>query len=345
MVDVQSAAALINGLRTEFVDIYDKLRIAQADSRLATVMENVGATNRTHPFAWWDAAPHMQYWPMGDAIPVDTFRAHKYDVPVHNFGIALEWLKWNRRDDQTQYLYQHARQAATSAALSEERIFFDVLNNVSTSATTYLPGVPNAADGVAMFSTTDAASAARFGATNGNKLTGNGITTVYDIQTDFFNAIVQFGLFKDGHGQPLISPSIIDQGVMVIHSSADEQVMSYAFDWMRQPMGVSTTGAPSATATITAAVASTNILKDRQFNIDRWSSNRLATGDWYVFLKGAPTKPTFLLERQSLEIHEAMAEDNVSDEGRRTGKESIQFEIRQGGAPTLPYGAIMIDNS
>ena len=47
MATIVSNSLLINGLRTEFVDTYQKIKNRQADSRLGLVMDlTVQATNR-----------------------------------------------------------------------------------------------------------------------------------------------------------------------------------------------------------------------------------------------------------------------------------------------------------
>jgi len=340
MATILSNNLLVNGLRTEFVDTYLAIKNRQADSRLGLVMDlTVQATNREHDFAYLNAAPHFEQWKLGETIPTDAMDSVKFNVPVFNWARRVPWSKWDRADDQTQSMFDMARMAGESAALVPERLFFGLLGN---DATDLLPAIPNAPDGAAFFSTTDGASAARFGITNGNLLTGTGVTTVHDVQADYYSGLEQWMGMQDGKGQPLLSKELIDAGVVIIHAAADTQVMEQSFLQLRQGIGMDNTGARGGT--VVAASADTNLVHDSSRNVELWGTSRLATGDWYMFLRNAPKKPTFLLDRQSAQEFSALEGDNNSDSVRDRGEEYIQFESRSGGGIALPYGAIKINN-
>ena len=175
MSTVIASSLLANGLRNEFADTYLKVKNRQADSRLSLVMDTHSATNRQHEFAYIEAAPHATFWPRGDAIPSDAMGSVTWTTKVYEYARRVKWLKWDRHDDQTSSLYDMARMAGESMALVGERAFFDLL----TETASLIPAVDNAPDGVGFFSATDGASAARFGITNGNLLTGTGVTTIH----------------------------------------------------------------------------------------------------------------------------------------------------------------------
>src|SRR5690606_22629508 len=158
-------------------------------------------------------------------IPTDAFKGVQFTVPVYEWARRVPWSKFDRKDDQTQSLYQVAREAGESAALLPERFFFDLITN---SAVT-MPAVPLAPDGAAMFATTNGGGTARFGATNGNLLSGNGIASVSAILTDYYRSIVQFKLFQDGKGQPLFRDNYVDNGFIIIHAAADTDAFQEAF--------------------------------------------------------------------------------------------------------------------
>lgn len=321
---------LANGLRTEFADTYTSVRNRQADGRLGMVMDlGIGATNRQHEFAYFEAAPHMDYWRRGDAIPADAMGSVTFTTKVYEWARRLSWSKFDRKDDQTRSLMEAAGMVGQSAALLPERFFFDLLQGT----TTLLPGVPNAPDGAAFFATT-AGGAARFGASSGNLLTGTGVATTATITADYYSALEQFLLFQDGKGQPLLSADRVAAGVLIIHAAADLDVFEAAFLQKRQGrlMGTDAGTTPS------------NVIQDASRNVELWASPRLATGDWYVFLKDPPKKPTFLLNREGVQEFSCLEGDNNSDHVRNTGQEYQQWETRQGAGIALPYGAIKVNN-
>jgi len=330
MSTVIASQVLANGLRTEFADTYSAIQNRQADSRLSLVMDlSIGATHREHEFAYFEAAPHMAQWTRGSSIPEDAFDSVSFTTPVYTWGRRIKWHKEDRKDDQTQSLMDIARMAGQSAALLPERFFFDLL----TGGTNTLPAVPNAPDGAAFFATT-AGGAARFGVTDGNLLTGNGIASVSSIRTDYYNAIEQFKQMQDGKGQPLLSDEVIDSGVVCVHSAADTEAMEEAFLQRRQGEVLGTD----------AGTTPSNLVQDASRNVTLWGSQRLATGDWYVFLRNPAKRATFTLDREGIQEYSSLEGDNNSDHTRNTGEEYVQWERRAGAGIALPYSAIKINN-
>lgn len=327
MPEIITTPTLVNGLRSDFIDTYQGIRNRQKDSRLALVMGEIAATNRKQDFAYFEKAGHVRLWRRGEAIPKEAHGSIGFSAYVHNWGMGVDWHKDDLQDDQTQSLMQSAKEAGESFGLLPERLFFDLLTGTATN----LPAIPLAPDGAAFFATT-AGGAARFGATNGNLLTGAGVSGIASVLTDYYKAIVQFGAFQDGKGQPLFSPETIGQGVLIIHANADTQVMEEAFLQKRQGIVKGTD----------AGTTPTNIIQDASRNVQLWASPRIATGDWYVFLLGAPKKPTFLLKRQEVQEHVSTMDN--SDHARKTGQEGIQWDSREGAGIALPYGAIKINN-
>ncbi len=327
MTTVVSSAVLANGLRTEFADTYMAINNRQADSRLAEVMDlSIGATNRQHEFAYFEAAPHMDFWRRGDTIPTDAFKSVQFSVPVYTWGRRVPWHKEDRKDDQTQSLFDMARMAGQSAALLPQRFFFDLI----AGTTLTLPATALAPDGAAIYATT-AGGSARFGATGGNLITGGGIASVSAILTDYYNAIEQFKAFQDGKGQPLLSDDIIDAGVTIIHPASLTEAFEQAF--MQQRIG----------KTSDASTPSNPVL-DANRTVSLWGTQRLTGNDWYVFLKAAPKKPIFLLDREGVQEFTSLEGDNNSDHTRNTGEEYVQWERRAGAGIALPYATIKIDN-
>ena len=332
MTSVIASQVLANGLRTEFSDTYLAIQNRQADSRLALVMDlGIGATNRVHEFAYFEAAPHMEQWVRGTTIPTDAFGSVQFSVPVYTWGRRVPWHADDKDDDQTQSLYDMARMAGSSAALLPERMFFDLIS----SSTGTLPAVPTAPDGAAFFATTDGGGGNRFGVSSGNLLTGTGVGSVSAIRTDYYNAIEQWKQYQDGKGQPLLADEAIDSGVIIVHSAADTEAMEETFLQRRQG---------EVYGSNTAAAKPTNLVQGASRNVTLWGSQRLATGDWYMFLKNPPKKATFLLDRQGVQEESSLRGENNGDHTRNTGEEYVQWHRRAGAGIALPFGAIKINN-
>ena len=327
---VNSSQVLANGLRTEFWDTYAAIQNRVADSRLAQVMDlSISATNREHEFAYFESSPHFDLWKRGDEIKSKGMGSVSFSVPVYEWGRRIPWLKWDRDDDQTGSLMDVARQAGASAAMLPERFFFDLIQN----ATSLLPAVPTAPDGVAMFSATNGAGAARFGVTGGNLLTGGGVTAAL-ILADFYKTIVRFMGFQDTEGQPLLGDSLMTQPFVIIHPLGLTEAMETAF-LQKQQLGDATAGG-----------AKSNIVADSAKRVTLWPSARLSdANDWYIFLGDPPKKATFFLDREGVQEETALMEDNNSDHTRQTAEESIQWWSRSGAGIALPYGAIKTTNT
>lgn len=327
--NVLTAPLLINGLRSEFTDTYQAIRNRQSSGMLSIVMDTITATNREHDFAYIEAGPHMELWRRGDPIPQDAMGSVTFKAVVHNWGRRVKWHRDDRADDQTQSLVDVARMAGESYGLLPERMFFDLL----TGSTDTLPAVPLAPDGAAFFSATDGNGGARFGATNGNLLSGGTVGSTSTVLADYYKAIVQFLAFQDGKGQPLFSAETVQSGTLILHSTADLQVFEQAFVQKTQGVVIGAAGAGVS-----------NIVQDASRNVKLWASPRIATGDWYVFLLNPPKKPTFRLDRKALTEQTAFEGDNNSDHTRTTGEEYIQWDAREGAGIALPYGAVKINN-
>lgn len=321
---VLASNVLANGLRTEFADTYSAIRNRQSDSRLAAVMDlSVPATNREHDFAYFEAAPHMEFWERGATIPTDAMDSVAFNVAVHEWGRRVPWSKFDRKDDQTQSLMDVARAAGTSAALLPERFFFDLLQ----SGTATLPSVITAPDGVGFFSATNGDGGARFGVTGGNVFDRSGVTAAA-ILTDFYTAINRFKGFEDGKGQPMLGDETLESGFVIIHPLGLTEAMETAFIQKRQGLS-------------TSATAVTNIVHDSSRNVTLWPSPRLTDDNqWYIFLANPPKKATFFLDREGVQEFSALEGDNNSDSNRSTAEEYVQWEARSGAGIALPYGAI-----
>ena len=331
MSEVIASGVLANGLRTDFWDTYAQIRNRQADSRLSLVMDlGVQATNREHKFGYIEAAPHFEQWIRGQSIPEDAMDSTDFTVPVFTWGRRVKWHNEDREDDQTQSLFDIARAAGESAGLLPERFFFDLITNTTGT----LPAIPLAPDGASMFSTTNGNGDDRFGVSGGNLLTGSGVASVSAIRTDYYNGIEQWKALQDGKGQPLLSPEIVDSGVVIVHGSGNTEAFEEAFLQKRQ-------GEVQGTD---AGTTPTNLVQDASRNVQLWGSSRISDNDWFMFLMGAPKKSTFFLDRKGIQEESSLRGENNGDLTRTTGVEYIQWHSRSGGGIALPFGAMKVNN-
>jgi hypothetical protein len=332
MQGIMAAAVLANGLRSDFLKTYTGVRKNQSDGRVGMLMSNVGMTNRYQTFAYMEAAPHVELWRTGDPIPTDAMGSVSFTGEVWNYARRIPWMKWDRKDDQVGGLYEAARGTGESAGLLPERFLFDMLDAANNTPGT-LPAMPLAPDGAALFATT-AAGAARFGATDGNIVTGTGVASTSTVLANYYTALNRFALFQDGKGQPLIPAERIMAGAIVVYAQANSEIMETAFLQRRQGRVMGTD----------AGVSVSNIVQEANRNVELWASPRLTGNDWYVALKDSPTKPFAFLDREGIKEYQALEDDNNSDHVRSTGQEFIQFETRCGALVALPYGIVKVNN-
>lgn len=330
MSTVISSEALALGLSQEFRDAYSKR--PTADSRLGQILDIIPATARTKKFAYFESAPYLTYWRRGDTVPTSAFGSVGWTTPVYEFAKAIEWHKNDRKDDQLDSLYEQARTLGQAAAIVDEQLAFDLIEG----GTSMLPAAVTAPDGAAFFNATDGGGSARFGVSGGNVVSGSGVASVAAILTDFYAAITRFVRMQDTQGQPLHMPEAVAGGFVVVAPAQLQYVMDQAFFQMRQGIVYGSN---------TAAAAVTSIVQDASRNVDLWVTPRLSdVDDWYVFLKNPPKKPMYTLDREGLIEQTALEGDNNSDQVRKTGIESIQFEVRKGAGLGPVYGAVQISN-
>lgn len=330
MVEVIASSTLANGLLADFRGTYDNIRNNQSDGRLAIVMDTKSARNRQHEYAYYKAAPHPRLWVRGEPIPVDAMSSVRFTAIVRNWGLRIPWHEDDKNDDQIQSLFASAQGGGENFGLLPERFFFDLIQGTTTT----LPAVPTAPDGAAMYSATDGGGGDRFGATGGNLVTGTGVATTSTIQADYYSAISRFMQFQDGKGQPLFPAERLSMGTLIIHSVADLKVFEEAFVQLRQGVVLGTD----------AGTTPSNVIIDSSRDVQLWASPRLATGDWYVFMKKPPVRPTFLLERMPLRERTALSDNNNSDHARTYNEEYVQWDSREGAGIALPYSTIKVDN-
>lgn len=322
MGNVQSHGQLINGVLTNFTGTYRDINNRQAAAPLSMVCDTTGVQmdNRKKDFTFRRAAPHFHLWERHDQIVREGMDSETWQVEAFKWGVKLQWPREDREDDQTGSLVGDAQAAGRSAALHNERMFFDAWEGT----TNILPYALKAPDGLDPFSTTT-----RFETSGGNVQSGESLATAVGWQSAVFAARERFGNFKDGKGQPLLTPDIID-GPMVIVCNND--VAEFAFQAFRQERNIGTH----------ATTQTTNLFQDMNRNITIWDTQRQTTTQAWIFLTGGPVPPCFVANRTPLETLTSMGGDSRSDETADFDIEWVQWRFRSGFGINEPYAAIQI---
>lgn len=339
---VVAGRSFIPGLRAELLGTYRRMYEGQRD-RLGRVMNlDLPSTRRTEFYFFWQSAPHMVRWAYGENMSEGGFKGVRFNITNVRWGRAISWQADDRADDQTNSLLQQARGLGESAALLDERVFFQILQGTTdgdllTDSSGTTPGneetsggVPNAPDGQSLFSTTNDGSAARFGATGGNLLTGTAITagpTEATMRADYWAVREQFGLLQDTQGQPLFGSQVLEGEAVFILAADNWEIATQAFQ--RSIIPVSSAGVSSELE----AIGLTPTI---------WPSQRITTDDYFTGLASVPNRAVFSQSREG--ITEVIATMQNSDLARQSDEESIRFKVRKGYGVGEPYALIQTNN-
>ena len=334
---VLAGATFAAGILAQALGTY-KQQYEVMKNRLGGCMElDYPSTRREEIYAYYDTAPFLNRWPVGENMEAGTFKGVRFSVLNHRWAQSVSWNASDAADDQTGGLMAQARQIGQNAAMLDERLFFQVLTG--TTDTDLLPSAtPNAPDGVALYNATDGTGAVRFGVSGGNIVTGN-VTSAIQCRTAYWTALGQFRNMQDTQGQPLHDEAVIDGPKILIYGAANEQVFRESFI-QNQVAGQAMTGAtPSASSPDIAA--SSNLIQDSDQVPSLWSTQRISDNDSFLFLENSPIKAAFSQLREPL--REQVATFDNSDVARDTGVESVRFWLRKGLGVNLPYQTLNLN--
>lgn len=321
---VQANAVLTAGLQANFAHTYARSSMAEREmvSKIVDLGQAAGA--RTTPLGYFQSADYPEYWQYGDPIPEGTNDSVSYNVTIRRWAKRIKWNRDDVPDELTHTLKQRAVQLGEHFGTLDVRVLFQLLRGNADPA--LLPAVPNAPDGAAFFATT-AGGVARFGVTNGNLLTGNGVADAASIVRDYYRAIVQFTLMQDTKGQPLHDPGASDRGICVLYNVSNKEIFERAFHGTIQ-QGI--------------AAGISNPIKDTGKDFTLWETARITDNDWFVFMTGNPLKAVGQFEKEGLETTEA--DWSNSDESRSLDIGYFQAKVRKGYVVNLPYTGLQINN-
>lgn len=325
---ILSGSTLAAGIRDDFDRTYQPT-FDGVLRQLGRVMQmDVPLNHRTETFGMHETIAYPERYDEGnEAIPMEGTSSNSFTVTAKSFGKRVRWRRIDRVDNKVGDLRAKAQMLGGHFASLDSRVFAEFLNNSAS----LLPAIPNAPDGAALFSTTNGASAARFGRTGGNIVTGTGVTTSSQVEADFFSALDAFAQFQDKKGQPYYEADAGSSSYTIFAASADRKVVTQALKADVVHSVQATTGAGVSNVIIASGESVTVVF-----------TARLATGDWYIFRDDAPVKAVFSGVREPLRFAEA-TEDN-SDEARTSGIEYVQWSVRKAYGLNVPFAAIKVNN-
>lgn len=320
---------LANGLRSTFADTYSALQTKESPYLKNVFEMGLPSQARQELYAYLRAQLYPRRTPQGDVTPFEGTDSVTWTVTNVPYEAGVAWHIDDAADDQTGTLMQSAASAGRHFATLKERMFFELINGTAS----LLPTIPNAPDGVTMFSATDGTGAARFGVSGGNIVSGAGVASAAAIRGDIWKARARFRNFLDNKGQPLLDDGYLDSFTVLVPSGLEE----VAREALYQPV----TAAAATSATSNAGV--TNSVLTAGLNVKLWVSPRLSdASDWYIFADTVPHKAAFEQTRDPMT--EFVGTRSNSDHSRLTKEEYIVWRSRHGVGVGLPVQAIKINN-
>jgi len=314
-----SPLAFARGLRSNFLNTYNaKTRII--DTRLQEIMDlGVNSDGAAEDYFYYLSAPHPEYAPSGQGPASRNFSGRGFRAVNRDWKLNIEWPDNWEQDDQTKGLVKQARQGGRNFRLLPERLFFQIIT--ATANSKLLPAIPTCADGSALYATTNGAGGARFGATGGNLLAGQTLTTAGDIRAAVYNAIEQFALFQDTDGQPLyLEEATENNGITVAFNVGNLQLFQEAFVQSRTVEIIQQAGANVGGAT------PSNVILDAGHKIKLWATQRITNTSIYCFIRNYEEKPVFWQTRAALKDN--IADFSNSDRTRNTDMKGLYWKMR-----------------
>jgi len=333
---VLSRATLTPGIRADFVTAYDQRYRGMYESLKNCMDLEKPSDKRFEIYAYYKSAPYPERWPRGKPIPRAAFDAVQFQVANLKWGKRIDWEREDEEDDQLGGLFPRVRQVGANFATLDERVFFQILLGQTNKK--LLPVIPNAPDGVGLFSALDGDSAARFGVTGGNILSGSGVSEARLVRYDIYKALMRAAAFLDTEGEPLWGESIVDGVVTLVYGLHNDDVVRTAVEGGLTATAIQNVGKTDNVA----GAAIMNTLVGGNFQFKRAPSPRITDDKIRVFLGAAPHKPVFVQNRTPVEEHIATAD--TSDQTRDLDIGYVTWRARKGYGIFLPYGAVLIDN-
>lgn len=322
IVAVTTSGALKAAIIAEFNRSFN-VRYKERNKLLSKLYLEVESSRLVETHGGFESPPKVSRWRRGKARRRQAFK--EFFVTVENLDWEL-WIGWHENDaadDQTRKLKDRARQGGSRFSQLDERIFFQLL--LSSTDPDLLPSIPNAYDGLPLFS-----SSTRFGVAGGNKITGSGVGTPAAIRSDFISAVARMHKFQDTEGEPFWQQEELTYGDMLVMFNPDHlEKVNDAFKADTLPAN------PLSTASQTNLVA--------KGPPQLWPTQRITDDSFRVINIGTDLQPLLKQNRQQLQQVEARRDN--SDEARDTKEVGVGWDARFGYGVWEPRTSVEITNS
>ncbi len=325
---VNASVMFPKALKANFLETYSPM-VKDSDPLLNMVMDrSLESDGAAEDYPYFLSPPHPSRVDKGDSVEHKAFGSRRFRVVNKKWRLAIDWHHDDEQDDQLKGLVKQARAAGEHFALLDERVFFQVLTGATDND--LLEAVPNAGDGSALFATT-AGGSNRFGASNGNLLSGVTLTTAADIRSAVWNAVEQMQILDDTEGQPLYrSDYVLRHGIAIIHNVQNLELYEEAF-------GQRVTAEFNSSGNAGAAVQ--NTIHSSGIKITRWATQRITDSSVYVFIANPNIKAIFKQTREPL--RDNLADFANSDRVREDEIKSLYWSERAGyGVCGEPYQCV-----
>jgi hypothetical protein len=278
-------------------------------------------------YGYIEAPLYFTHWPASTPPPSGTIASQRFAITNNDFARRI-YLPRNWTDEQTGTAMAFAKMIAETYALLPHEIFFQIIQETAFNATTApYPYLVKWADGSDMFETST-----RYGSSSGNTVTLVSASTVQGVITDIASIFRRFTEFQNTQSREYFNAQQCKQ-MTIVHGSAQSLTMMQAEFQTRVPWEV-TSGANGTGQT------PTNILKEAQFDIRFFNSQRITATAYYAFLRGLSDdkKPLWRQVREG--YTEWQGNFVTSDHSRDTGQYYVQGQCREGYGGLLAIGAI-----
>jgi len=291
---------------------------------IAALFLEVPSSRNKETHVGFESLPKVVRWKRGQPRSRQTF--NEFFVEIANLSWNL-WVGWHEEDEEDEQtggkMLQRARTGGSRYAQLDERVAIQLLT--AATDTDLLPSLPNAYDGVGLFS-----AASRFGVAGGNVVPGSGIGSPNAIRSDFIEAIAVMHQMQDTEDEPFWTPEdLVYSNMLILFNPKDklENVMdAFKADMLpSNPLG---------------SGPLTNLLAKGPPAL--YPTQRISGDDLLVVNIGSDLRPLVKQNRRGLRMLDQRPEN--SDVARDTKEIGVGWDDRRGFGIWEPRCAVQIDN-
>jgi len=294
---------------------------------LGAIVDSDVTDTRVVSLGYYHSAPMPVLQRRGDPIREASFDSTSYEGRVRKFSVEVPWDTDDAADDQLGGLEPRARDTGKRFGLIDIKTIELYLRGAVDPAV--LDVLDLSPDGVGMFSALDGAGDPRFGVTGGNIVTGSGVASQDDIETDIYAAMVRFASMLDTEGEQLHPDGVDGSGYTLLVPVALRRVFEKAFKM-------------DAVANDNDATTSNILIQNGVKYVIKFLSPDVTGNSWWIAANASTVKPLTILDRGAMRT---VPFDETNDrQAWQTDVAGVAFKLRRGHVPNLPYGIIQVSN-